>query len=117
MCGILLYEVATLQISFSKRNETSFFVKLSCLLLPPIESPILVESLKIKIFVRTSQHTGKHLITTCFLKASYDLLQFPHNAFTQQYQVLTPSLTFLEFLQWRALHKKHRVGIFCLHVA
>src|SRR5215472_13106999 len=53
MCGMLLYEVATLQISFSKRNEASFFVNLSCLLLPPIESPILVESLKIKIFVRT----------------------------------------------------------------
>src|SRR5215831_5361159 len=52
MCGMLLYEVATLQISFSKRNEASFFVNLSCLL-PPIESPILVESLKIKIFVRT----------------------------------------------------------------
>ena len=52
MCGMLLYEVATLQISFSKRNEASFFVNLICLLLPPIESPILVESLKIKIFVR-----------------------------------------------------------------
>lgn len=55
MCGKLLYEVATLQISFSKRNETSFFVNLTCLLLPPIESPILVQSLKIKIF-RTSQN-------------------------------------------------------------
>ena len=93
MCGMLLYEVATLQISFSKRNEASFFVNLSCLL-PPIESPILVDSFKIKIFVRTHW------------KADYKFL------IHQQISILgishAQSLKHQEFLEKRSTDSRYR---------
>src|SRR5215469_11712510 len=83
MCGMLLYEVATLQISFSKRNEASFFVNLSCLL-PPIESPILVESLKIKIFVRTHWKADYNFLTQISILGISHAQSLKHQEFLEK---------------------------------